>query len=84
MGSNRDEYSKQPASKVSVNIRNEFNIDIKDIYAAYCDYNEMRIDGFTKFDAINVLKKNHSDAVFNYFIVMTLELINAEIINGKK
>jgi hypothetical protein len=84
MGIDRDEYSKQPASKVSVNIRNEFNIDIKDIFAAWTDYNEMIIDGYAKFDAMRQLRKNHSDSVMNYFIAMSLELINAEIINGKK
>jgi len=41
-------------------------------------------EGATIYMAIQVIKKNHSDAVFNYFIAMGLELINAEIINGKK
>lgn len=84
MGSNRDEYSKQPASKVSVSIRNEFNIDVKDIYAVWADYNYMRKQGTTIYTAITFIKKNHSEAVFNYFISMSLELINAEIINGSK
>jgi hypothetical protein len=81
MGSNRNEYSKQPASKVSINIRNELNIEIKDIYAAWTDYNYMRKNGATIYTSIQLLKKNHSEAVFNYFISMSLELINVEIIS---
>lgn len=84
MGSNRNEYNKQPASKVSVDIRNEFRINITDIYSAWCDYSEMRLDGVTKYDAVQAMKKNHSEAVLDYFIAMTLELIDNEMINGSK
>lgn len=84
MGNDRIKYSKQQASKVSVNIRNEFNIDIKDIYAVWADYNYMRKQGITIHTAITFIKKNHSEAVFNYFIAMSLELINTEIIKGNK
>ena len=83
MGSNRDEYSKQPASKISVNIRNEFNININDIHSIWLDYNMMRRERITRYDAIKELKRKHSEAAFDYFIAMSLELINSEIINGK-
>lgn len=83
MGSNRNEYSKQPASKVSLNIRNEFNINIDDIYSIWLDYNKMRSEGVSRYNAIKELQRTHPEVAFNYFIAMSLELINSEIINGK-
>jgi len=84
MGDDRKKYSKQQATKISVSIRNEFNIDLKDIYNVWCDYNFMKKENMSMISCIQIIKKNYSDAIFNYFIAMSLELINTEIIKGNK
>jgi len=85
MGSNREEHSKQSETKVS--IREVIGVDIDEIYIVWEEYNKMKLRGLSETEIIHQFRNYYPmggivdiNSIMDYFLILGLELINAEII----
>lgn len=87
MGADRIEHQKQSPAEVSLKLHEEFGVAYKEIYDVWEQYNARRALGYDATHAIESMKKIarvNGEKIYNYFIAMAMEMINADIIQGGK
>jgi hypothetical protein len=82
MGNNRKLDQNKSEAKVPVNMREEFQVKMEDIYHIWQAYNHLRIRGISPAATVDFIKASCATNISNYFLAMGMELINTEIIKG--
>jgi hypothetical protein len=84
MGSDRIKYSEQ--SKAKISLREQEGVKTEDIYIVWSEYNRLKDQGVDAKDRVSSLRSLSNisiENVFNYFLVLGIEMINAEIIKRR-
>lgn len=86
MGSNTGKCENESSAKIS-RLREVFDVPTEDAYRIWKMYNHFKMSGKSAKESIILLKKwilNEEEKVMDYFIAVTLELLNKEVTDGYK